>query len=382
MRVSGAIRPHPRPLPRAGEGVRPVAVARHQRPHAERPVVLPQRLRRVRIRMQLHLFRRPFSDHQAAGVAAFGPEVDQPVGGPDDVQVVFDDDDRVAVVQQLAQRPHQLGDVVEVQAGGRLVEHEQRAARGNGLPAGRGTLGRLRQEASELQPLRLAARQRRHRLAELHVLEADVDNRLQCADHVAVVGEQRGGLADGEFQHVGDVQGAPAALDADLEDLGPVALAVAVGAAQVDVREELHLDVLEAGAPAGRAAAVAGIEAELGAGVAALPGQRGVGEDLADAVPRADVAHRIGARRLADRRLVDEHDVAQVVGAEQPVVVAGRFAGLAEVPHQCRGHDVLHQRGLARTRDAGDAHQPLQREFHGDVLQVVFARAFQDQPRR
>ena len=36
------------------------------------------------------------------------------------------------------------------------------------------------------------------------------------------------------------------ALDAHLQDLGPVALAVAVGAAQVNVGEELHLHMLEA----------------------------------------------------------------------------------------------------------------------------------------
>jgi hypothetical protein len=39
----------------------------------------------------------------------------------------------------------------------------------------------LGEEAGELQALRLAARQRGHRLAELHVLEADVDDRLQHA---------------------------------------------------------------------------------------------------------------------------------------------------------------------------------------------------------
>jgi hypothetical protein len=128
-------------------------------------------------------------------VAAFGAQVDQPVGGADHVEVVLDDDQRVAGFQQLAQRAHQLGDVVEVQAGGRLVEQEQRALGGLGLPAGRRELGGLGQEARQLQALRLAARQRRHRLAQLHVFEADVDDGLQRADHVAVVGEQRGGFA-------------------------------------------------------------------------------------------------------------------------------------------------------------------------------------------
>ena len=51
---------------------------------------------------------------------------------------------------------------------------------------------------------------------------------------------------------------------------GAVAASVAVGAAQVHVRQELHLDVLEAVARAGRAAAVARVEAERAERVAAL----------------------------------------------------------------------------------------------------------------
>ena len=61
-----------------------------------------------------------------------GPRSIDPVGRANHVQVVLDDDQRVAGIEQLAQRAHQLGDVVEVQAGGRLVEQEQRAARATG----------------------------------------------------------------------------------------------------------------------------------------------------------------------------------------------------------------------------------------------------------
>ena len=68
----------------------------------------------------------PAHDDLAAGVAAFGPEIDDPVGGADHVEVVLDDDQRMAGREQLAERAQQLRDVVEVQAGGRLVEQEQR----------------------------------------------------------------------------------------------------------------------------------------------------------------------------------------------------------------------------------------------------------------
>ena len=67
-------------------------------------------------------------------------------------------------------------------------------------------LRRFREEARQLQALRLAARKRRHRLAELHVFQPDVDDRLQHAQHFGILGKQRDGFADRQFEHVGDAQ--------------------------------------------------------------------------------------------------------------------------------------------------------------------------------
>src|SRR6185436_31506 len=96
------------------------------------------------------------------------------------------------------------------------------------------------------------------------------------------------------LQNVGDA-GAPLVrtLALDLEHFVAIALAVAVRAAQVHVREELHLDVLEAVAAARGAAAIAGVEAERAGGVLALERRRLVGEQIADTVERADVARGI-----------------------------------------------------------------------------------------
>ena len=356
--------------------------------HAHRQVVLAQRLGGVRRRVLAHVFGRALGDDEATALAAFGAQVDEPVAGADHVEVVLDDDQRMAGFEQLAQRAHQLGDVVEMQARGRLVKQEQRALARNRLARlGRGLRG-LGQEARELEALRLAAAERGHGLAQLHIFKADLDDGLQRAQHVAVLGEQHGGFAHREFQHIGHAQATRLqlahrmALDMHFEDFGPVALAVAVGTAQIDIGQELHLDMLEARAAAGRAAAIAAVEAELRRRVAALARQRRHREQLADAVPGADIAGRVGARGLADRRLVDENDIAQVVRAHQAVECARGIGGLAEVAQQRRGQHVLDQRGLARAADARDGDQALQREVEIEMLQVVFACAFKHQPRR
>jgi len=96
-----------------------------------------------------------------------------PVGGLDDVEVVLDDDDRVAGIAQLVQHLQQQVDVGEVQPRGRLVEDVEGAA---GV-----ALGELERE---LDPLRLATGERGRALAEADVAEADVEQRLQLPGDV------------------------------------------------------------------------------------------------------------------------------------------------------------------------------------------------------
>ena len=72
------------------------------------------------------LFGRALEDDAAAAAAALGPEVDDPVGLGDDVEVVLDDHHGVAGVDQPVQHADQLLDVGHVQADGGLVEHVER----------------------------------------------------------------------------------------------------------------------------------------------------------------------------------------------------------------------------------------------------------------
>ncbi len=392
--------------------------------------IVPQRLPGVAVRVQPHFLGRAYGHHQATLVAPIRPEVDQPVAGADHVQVVLDHDQRMPRLQQLAQGTHQLGDVVEVQARGRLVEQEQHAFGGQRLARRRAAcshrtttplaplaalarlacLGGLGQKTRQLQALRLATTERGHRLAQLHVFQTHIHDRLQSRHHLAVrclpprcavaqVAAPRRGciackttlgrpakplqrLAHRQAQHVGHIEQTATALDGDFQNFRAVTLAVAVGAAQIDITQELHLHMLETRTAAGGAAPVAAVETELGRRVAALLGQWCLGKQRTDRIPRAHVTHRIGACRLADGGLIDEHHTTEVIGSQQAVVGSGGFAGLAEVAHQRRGQHVLNEGGFARTADAGDGHQPLQREFDVEAAQVVFACALQHQAGR
>src|SRR3981189_796326 len=78
------------------------------------------------------LFGGAGGDDLPAAAAAFGTHVDDPVGGFDDVEIVLDDEERAAAFDELAEGGEEFGYVVEVEAGGGLVEDVEGAAAGFG----------------------------------------------------------------------------------------------------------------------------------------------------------------------------------------------------------------------------------------------------------
>ena len=166
----------------------------------------------------LDLGQKALGEELAAQLARAGAQIEQMVGGAENVGVVLDDDDGVAQVAQLFKNADQAGGVAGVQADGRLVEDIERAHQ---LRAERG---------GELNALRLAAGERGGEAVEGEVLQAD---RVEKAEALANLFEdgagdlllhgrepQRGkeglGLGDGERGGLADVQ----AVEADAAGLG------------------------------------------------------------------------------------------------------------------------------------------------------------------
>ena len=58
----------------------------------------------------------------SAGIAAFRPEVNDVVGSFDHVQIMFNDQQRSAGIDQSTKRGQQFVDIVKVQTGRGLVE--------------------------------------------------------------------------------------------------------------------------------------------------------------------------------------------------------------------------------------------------------------------
>src|SRR4029077_17767813 len=155
------------------------------------------------------------------------PKINDIVGGLHQLQIVFDDDERVPDIEEGFETIDEANDVGEVEAGGWFVEDEECAAVAFGGEVGGG-----------LEALRFAAGEGRRRLAEAEVVEADVDQALELRLQFAVAAEECEGFTGGHVEDFGDVEAAIF----DFENLAAIAAAVALAAAHIDVGHELHVD--------------------------------------------------------------------------------------------------------------------------------------------
>ena len=111
--------------------------------------------------VSLHFFHGARGEDAAAQFSRAGAEVEQPVGGANDVRIVLYHQDGVAQVTQFFQDADQLGGIPAVQPDGWLVEHVE------------STYQARAQRSSQLDALRLATRERGRQAVKGDVLESD-----------------------------------------------------------------------------------------------------------------------------------------------------------------------------------------------------------------
>ncbi len=147
----------------------------------DRPALLRDRYRAPaaqvgagqRLGRRFHLCGPAGRGDLSAAFSRPGPEIDQMIGSLDDLAVVLDQNQRVAQVAQMLERPEQAGVVARVQADRRLVEHVENT----GQPAA--------DLAGQADPLALTAGKRRRAAGQAQVVEADVDQKLHAIAHFA-----------------------------------------------------------------------------------------------------------------------------------------------------------------------------------------------------
>src|SRR5512138_2990790 len=152
---------------------------------------LLERLTRIRLFYLRNLLRCAGRDYLPARVAAFRTQIDQVICGLDHVEVVFDDDQRVACLDELLERGEQLRDVIEVKARGWFVEDVQQPF-----------TTKRRKVRRNLDPLCFPARQRRRGLTETQITKPDLIENLETPQHLRRGAEERKRLAHGHLEHL------------------------------------------------------------------------------------------------------------------------------------------------------------------------------------
>ncbi len=138
----------------------------------------------------------------------------------------------------------------------------------------------------------------------------------------------------------------------------------------------MHLDLDHAVALAGLAAPAFDVEREPAGLVAAGLGLGQLGEPFADRGEGAGIGGGVGARRAADRALVDVDDLVDLLQPFDGVVLAGQLAGVVELAGHRAVQRLDQEGGLAAARHAGHRGEQAERDIDGDVLEIVLARAF------
>src|SRR5690606_2981208 len=149
------------------------------------------------------------------------------------------------------------------------------------------------------------------------------------------------------------------------------ALALADVAGDIDVGQEVHLDLDQAVALAGLAAAALDVEAEPARAIAPRLGLRQLREPVADRLEGAGLGGRIGPRRAPDRALLDVDDLVEVLQALD-ALVAGRGVGrIVQAPRGGLVEGLDREGRLAAAGDAGDAGEGPHGDLARDALEVV-----------
>ena len=303
-----------------------------------------------------HLFRGAGCHNAAAASAAFRSQVNDIVGALDHIQIVLNNDHRIARVHQFVQHLDKTVHIGHMQTGGGFVQNI------HGLPGSAAC-----QFVGQLHPLGFTARQRCRSLPQLNIAKADLLQRLQLAGDFGDVGEEVAGFLHRHIQHIGDVL----VLVLDFQRFPVVPLALTDITGHVDIRQEMHLDLQDTAALAGFTAAALDVEAEPSRAVPAHLGILRAGKQRADISKHAGIGGGVGARRAPDGRLINTDDLVHPFHALHFLALSGTAAGTVQGCRQRLVEDLIHQCGFAGAGYTGHADHFPQREVYRDILQVI-----------
>ena len=219
------------------------------------------------------MFGCPLRDDLAASFSALRAKIDEMISLGEHIQMVLDDHDGVAGINEAVQEIDETADVGQVKTNGRLLEEKKMMGRTPGAALGPGLVGGdlgRGQFGHQFQALGFPSGKSRAGLAKLEVAQTRFREETARGGKAGLSGKELRGLFGGEMKGIVD-RFFPIP---DGENLLFPAVAVALLATNVRGWEEVHLDADRAGAVAGWATTWPGIMGKVGGGEAGLLGLR------------------------------------------------------------------------------------------------------------
>ena len=169
--------------------------------------------------------------------------------------------------------------------------------------------------------------------------------------------------------------------ECDFQNVRLVATAFALGAADEDVAQELHLHFFKPAAAASFATPGAAVKRKCAGGESFTKRVLRAGKQFAHAVENSEVKRGRALRCACEWRLIHEDDLPDLLCAGQLFYTARCvLARDAMSVQQVFIKHAMDERGFARTAHASDAREDSKRQTHCEITKVVFARALDAQP--
>ena len=222
-------------------------------------------------------------------VSSFESDIYAVIGIGDDVEIVFDDEDGIPFLDETVEDQEEFLDVREMESGGRFVEDV------NGF--GSRSFGEIE---CELDSLCLSARKSRSGLPELYVPEPDIVQNFEYPFDARKCREKFECFLDGHMENFSD----GFSFEPNLQSFRIVPASSTGFTFYVDIREEVHLDLLDSGSFAGLTASALGIEAESPHPVSSFLCFKRCSEYFANVCKEPRISGDVGVGGTTDGRLV------------------------------------------------------------------------------
>ena len=192
----------------------------------------------------------------------------------------------------------------------------------------------------------------------MYVAQPNVAKRHQQSMHARNVLEKTNRIVDIHAQDVCNAR----ALETNLQCLTIEASAAAARASHKQVAQKIHFDTFDAMSLAEFTASSGRVEAESAGCEAQRFGLPGGCKDLADFVQHSGVGRRATSCIAANRCLVNQNQLVNLVRPNQFLVRPGLGGNQFQFMCQCWVQRIVYQRAFSTSRDSRDTDQTTERK--------------------